>query len=445
MKNRDTEHGEEQGDPKPRFHPSLDGGWLEYLKLDSPQSVYSAHKAVWAGRPVVLQKAPLISLTTSCGFEQLRTLKTMENIQVMCSEPKRNRFIKADPIKNIYGSMYHVREPETRLLAMTISELIDCASTWTQRRVYASIPLQLEEANVDTVWFNSFLQAQKFGSVSAVHMQIGTLDGLLPAQYNLSDRFLAQMTGRRRILLIPPDHAFRGMYPYPMHHPYDTYSMVDLDGNPLDLGMWPLSTHAKGVRCVLRPGDVLFIPAYWFVHVQFLEKEDVALSIEVCQGSSQPPGRDSIPLRVSRAIEERVAEFEGIGGVRRWLQLIGKGEEHAAIDLSTVKGYKRIVLCQSIRDDIDENLGRGAWGDLLPAMCRGRLKPTTWLNAEYREPLYLSDKPVQKADSRTEEEKKYPELFRKKLKAAGWTVPEITSTVPIPGYNMPMNADYRSI
>ena len=29
--------------------------------------------------------------------------------------------------------------------------------------------------------------------------------------------------------------------------------------------------------------------------------------------------------------------------------------------------------------------------------------------------------------------------------AEGWNVPEAVSTVPIPGYNMPQNADYRTI
>ena len=34
---------------------------------------------------------------------------------------------------------------------------------------------------------------------------------------------------------------------------------------------------------------------------------------------------------------------------------------------------------------------------------------------KFREPLYLLDKPVQVQDDRTDEERKYPELFRAKL------------------------------
>lgn len=38
-----------------------------------------------------------------------------------------------------------------------------------------------------------------------------------------------------------------------------------------------------------------------------------------------------------------------------------------------------------------------------------------WGLQNFREPLYLTDKPLQLPDTRTEEEIKYPELFRHKL------------------------------
>lgn len=45
-----------------------------------------------------------------------------------------------------------------------------------------------------------------------------------------------------------------------------------------------------------------------------------------------------------------------------------------------VKGYRRILFCQSVRDDVAGALGHGAWSHLLPRMCEGRLVPTPWLN-----------------------------------------------------------------
>ncbi len=81
-------------------------------------------------------------------------------------------------------------------------------------------------------------------------------------------------------------------------------------------------------------------------------------------------------LTVRRRCRRRTAPQD----VRHWLQLVGHGEEGEWIDLGTVRGYHRIVFCQSIRDDVDTNLGQGEWARLLPALCQGRLVPTEWLN-----------------------------------------------------------------
>jgi hypothetical protein len=47
-----------------------------------------------------------------------------------------------------------------------------------------------------------------------------------------------QVLGRRRVLLLPPEAAFNGLYPYPLPHPYDTYSMVDFEAP--NTFLWPM-------------------------------------------------------------------------------------------------------------------------------------------------------------------------------------------------------------
>jgi hypothetical protein len=46
-----------------------------------------------------------------------------------------------------------------------------------------------------------------------------------------------QMEGSRHVVLLPPRHAFSGLYPFPCCHLYDGYSMVDM-GRP-DGAAWP--------------------------------------------------------------------------------------------------------------------------------------------------------------------------------------------------------------
>lgn len=73
----------------------------------------------------------------------------------------------------------------------------------------------------------------------------------------------------------------------------------------------------------------------------------------------------------------------------------GYCEQEEWIDLATVKGYRRIVMCQELRDELILNLTGDAanasedaededkmqdWQRVVIAMCEGRLLPTPWLN-----------------------------------------------------------------
>jgi len=69
------------------------------------------------------------------------------------------------------------------------------------------------------------------------------------------------VAGRRRVLLLPPTLAYTGMYPYPVAHPYDRYAMPDLE-RP-NAAAWPALAGARGSVALLRPGDLLFVPAFW--------------------------------------------------------------------------------------------------------------------------------------------------------------------------------------
>ena len=246
-----------------------------------------------------------------------------------------------------------------------------------------------------------------------------------------------------------PCQAFGGMYPYPTQHPYDTMAMASIETiNPED---WPGTKDVRLDRAILAPGDVLFVPAYWFVHVHELEEESICVRVPLGNGctsstrppsvSRRPPAMDASLVRVSRALEDRVAQTVGVTDVKRWLRIISKNIEAKFLDLSTVKGYKCARMIQDVRDDlacsglsVETSLAR---------IIDHRLEPTPWLNQNFREPLLLTDTPKIYQDTRTDEERKYPTLFRKKLERDGWTVEKTTSTVPIPGVNMPKDADYR--
>ncbi|KAL3143189.1 hypothetical protein ABBQ38_002046 [Trebouxia sp. C0009 RCD-2024] len=448
----DIQNGECAHYPVPRFLPRLAGGWVEAKDLNQATQHQQAYGHLRAGSPVKLTGTPLVSsLRKTWGLDHLVKLMPQDQgWSVLCSTQKHNLFIETDLDKNVFGSYYHIREPQNQQLQMTFAEYAQCAKTWTTKKVcfknkimqrqqqqeeghtpapMACLPAALcqeLQGSVRWDWLQALQKLVRFGSASTVTLQAASFDSLMPAQYQPHERLLAQVTGCQRILLIPPNQAFHGMYPYPVHHPYDTYSMVDLE-KP-DVGQWPHNTDVKGLRCVVKPGDVLYLPAYWFVHAQQLETVNINLTFHMGMGlRARPPA--CIPLQLSRHLECRLANVEGVANVRHWLQLIGYCDEQDWIELSTVKGYRRIVMCQEVRDELDINLAlpeggqqeEEEWQRVLIAMCDGRLLPTPWLNKDFREPLYLTDTTTQIEDVRSAEERKYPQLFRHTLKAQGWS------------------------
>jgi hypothetical protein len=112
------------------------------------------------------------------------------------------------------------------------------------------------ESLFDWKWFQSLLSFQRFGSILSMKLSAGCRDSLRPSRYSLEDSFIVQIHGRRRILLINPDQTYKGMYPYPIAHPYDKFSMVDLDD--VNDGQFPNFSGVRGITCILEPGDILY-------------------------------------------------------------------------------------------------------------------------------------------------------------------------------------------
>jgi hypothetical protein len=69
-----------------------------------------------------------------------------------------------------------------------------------------------------------------------------------PWLYSLSELLLPlfavrQVSGRQQLLLVAPEQAFSGCYPFPAAHPYDRYSCVDWE-EP-ELQHWPAAAQVR--------------------------------------------------------------------------------------------------------------------------------------------------------------------------------------------------------
>ncbi len=300
-------------------------------------------------------------------------------------------------------------------------------------------------ALLDWAWFAREVQAPlRLGPLLCATLVAAPPRSLQPARYADHDTLLCQVRGRTRALLIEPGATFPGMYPFPVAHPYDRYACVDVEAP--DYGAWPAFAAVRGSVTVLQPGDLLLVPRGWWAHLHALgggepkgeassgeceaSDENTCLELRLAPGR-QPRGAAATAVAATRRVEELSSGGEGgCGGARALLRRVAAGADLRPFDdLHTPAGYRRLRLATALRDEVALTIGCHPLevGPFLLAMTDGRMVPTPWLNAAFREPLYLKDVPVHMPDTRTEWERRFPELFTRKLAAEGYA----TAATPV--------------
>lgn len=79
-----------------------------------------------------------------------------------------------------------------------------------------------------------------------------------------SNVFLTQLEGSKEVVLFHPRYS-RMLYRYP----FGVHSSVDIE-NP-DFDRYPALQFVHGMRCILEPGDTLFIPSGYWHYIKYLE------------------------------------------------------------------------------------------------------------------------------------------------------------------------------
>ena len=80
------------------------------------------------------------------------------------------------------------------------------------------------------------------------------------------DNLYLQVSGVKRFRIFDPRQS-GCLAPYPWHHPMDRSAQVDLRDIPRSAKLFPQFAEARGAEVELKPGDLLFLPAYWWHEV----------------------------------------------------------------------------------------------------------------------------------------------------------------------------------
>lgn len=94
-----------------------------------------------------------------------------------------------------------------------------------------------------------------------------------PLHMDLPDNLFAQFVGRKRVVLFSPAQELH-MY---RHAPWSRLPQVSrVDAEQPDLVRHPRFAHARPLRCVIAPGELLYIPRFWWHQVRSI---DVSISV----------------------------------------------------------------------------------------------------------------------------------------------------------------------
>ena len=96
----------------------------------------------------------------------------------------------------------------------------------------------------------------------------GPAGTITPFHHDLTNNFMLQIAGRKRVRLIAPCDTPK------VYNQRHCFSPVD--GRGIDLQRFPLMADVTVIDCVLAPGEILFLPVGWW---HFVEALDVTITV----------------------------------------------------------------------------------------------------------------------------------------------------------------------
>lgn len=141
---------------------------------------------------------------------------------------------------------------------------------------------KVDEVMADDIWSVKFDLIKEWQEtnllplVQRFYLFAGLGGTLYHCHYDLQPNLHVQLTGKKRFIIFPPED-WEHLYPFPLHHDLDRRSQVDFD-NP-DYAKFPRFKGATGTLVELNPGDALYIPPYWWHHVQSISSETTSMAM----------------------------------------------------------------------------------------------------------------------------------------------------------------------
>jgi hypothetical protein len=136
----------------------------------------------------------------------------------------------------------------------------------------------IEGGQGNDAYITAYNSGSNAAALAPLHADLGTLDryltpasGMLwigpggtftPLHFDLTNNLLAQVVGRKRVILLPPSQTHR------LHHHRHVFSAVHDIEDEAQLQAHPSARQARTYAVDLAPGDLLYIPIGWWHQVR---------------------------------------------------------------------------------------------------------------------------------------------------------------------------------
>jgi jumonji domain-containing protein 7 len=209
---------------------------------------------------------------------------------------------------------------------------------------------------------NDLRFGQWLGDEPAVpHLWYGTRNNISPLHYDAVNNLYAQLRGEKRFTLYPPT-CTAALYPYPVDAKFCHLSQVDIDAH--DPVRFPRFADARAEEVTLEPGDILYLPAFYWHHVRSLS---TSLSVNswwapTFEQCLSEPGRRMMPMLYERdrfaSMGAPISSFPGgfIAAARR-AQALGQPAVALLFAAAAVERHHR--------QPDEQTIGADCWRSML--------------------------------------------------------------------------------
>lgn len=279
-------------------------------------------------RPVVLTGSNLVGAASKWDLDYLEKNTGDGDFTIFVSNSNKFKFFdekKLAEIKAVTGAHLKDRPVKefvrpAKSIPMKLHEFADRVRNWKDgdERLYlqqalnstsgASVVQDFIRFRWD--WVTAKQKLHNWGKLTYNLLLIGLQGNVTPCHYDEQENLFAQIHGHKRCILFPPEQ-FGCLYPHPVWHPHDRQSQVDLE-NP-DYSRFPNMRNLRGVQTVVGPGDVLYIPIFWWHHIESVKPEKYSVSLNFWYKAG-PVGQVEYPIKgyqkvaIMRNVEKMLAE-----------------------------------------------------------------------------------------------------------------------------------------